>query len=81
MENGVDKDIKWVYGSYKLPQFVDYPQQTFTWARVQVAAISDHMDKKLANRYIWWLAFYDDLLTFNLLSQAKKDGEFHRSLQ
>ena len=35
----------------------------------------------MADRYIWWLAIFDDLLTFNLLSQGKIDDNCYRFLQ
>jgi hypothetical protein len=40
-------------------------------------AIKDRIGKKKADYYIWWLAMSNDKLTFNMLSQAKKDGGFH----
>lgn len=33
--------------------------------------------KKMADHYNWWLAFLDDLLTFNLLSQGNMLHRFH----
>jgi len=48
---------------------------------LHIAAINDRMGKEMAEHYIWWLAFFNDLLAFNLLSQGKFDGNFYRYLQ
>jgi hypothetical protein len=33
---------------------------TWRMADIQIAAISPHMNKKMANRNIWWLSVFDD---------------------